>query len=313
MHMTNIYCRHDKVVYFGQYPQGEVTDSELKESLTLRAGSLPSEKSTAQWTSYGYYVSGGVNHFMWYLDVEYENEKYRGVYFTDYRPYYTTYSNTSTNSSYQDDNGYYTNTVYWFKYEPIKWQILTESDGKAFLLADIAIDSQNYYITSSGSARTINGSTVYENNYAYSTIRTWLNETFYNTAFDALQKEMIQTIEVDNNVASTGCYYSQYECSNTIDKVFLLSYKEATTYLASDTERMCKSTDYAKSQGCFEDSTENEGNCWWWLRSYCYNRSDCVRTFRNDGSTGDNRCVNCTYGGIIPALWIVYEEPDNAN
>ena len=47
----------------------------------------------------------------------------------------------------QDDSGYYTNTVYWFKFEPIKWKVLSESDGDAFLCADMIPDSQDFHHT----------------------------------------------------------------------------------------------------------------------------------------------------------------------
>lgn len=50
---------------------------------------------------------------MQYADVEYDGERYRGVKFTQYRMDTTTYSTTT----WQDDNGYDTGTVYWFRYE----------------------------------------------------------------------------------------------------------------------------------------------------------------------------------------------------
>ncbi len=305
-HMTNgNYCCHDDVIYFGTYPQSEVTDTSVTDALTALSGELPTADDSKAWTSYGYYISGSVSNFMWHIDIENDNEKYRGVYFTSYRPYFTTYS-SSTSNSYQDDNGYYTSTVYWFKYEPIKWQILMESDGKAFLLADIAIDSQNYYITSSNSTRTVNGSTVYETNYtySYSTIREWLTDTFYNTAFNDLQKELILTTTVDNSVSSTGDSYNSYACANTSDRVFLLSYKEIT-YLTSTTARIRKSTDYAKSQGCWANTSSGYvGNCWWWLRSPIRNGSDAERDICDDGSVVSNFSVNRTSRGVVPALWI---------
>lgn len=293
----------DNVILFGEYPQSQVTDSAVIDALTANAGTLPTELYSANWQSYGYYISGKIVDFMWYIDIEYDGGKYRGVYFTNYRPS-SIVSDSSQNTSYQDDNGYYVNTAYWFKYEPIKWRILTESDGKAFLLADIALDSQEYYITSSGSTREINEATIYENNYAYSTIRTWLNETFYNTAFNDLEKQAILSTTVDNSEVSTGYSNHPYYCENTYDKVFLPSYAEIEENLTSGTlERSC--SDYAKSQGC-EASTLSgkEGNCWWWLRSPHYANSCRVRYIYYGGNARYYYNVYSVGSGIVPALWI---------
>ncbi|MCF0113210.1 MAG: InlB B-repeat-containing protein, partial [Bacilli bacterium] len=112
-----ILTAFEKNPYFGSYPQTEVTDSGLIAALNSAAGTLPTagNATVGNWTSYNYYIFSSVSHFMWHADIEHaDGNKYRGVYFTSYRPYYTTYSSSASNS-YQDDNGYNTNTVYWFK------------------------------------------------------------------------------------------------------------------------------------------------------------------------------------------------------
>lgn len=295
-----VYRRDGNVIYFGSYPQTKVTDSTITTALVNRMGAKPTPSDSGSWISYKYDTAD----FMWYKDLEYNGEKYRGVYFTQYRPYYTTHS-SSTDYSYQDDNGFYTSTVYWFKYEPIKWHILEEKDGKAFLLCDIAIDSQEYYLSGIASPFNHNGGNGYSNNYALSNIRKWLNETFYNTAFNDLQKELVQVTKVDNSVASTGYSSNQYACADTNDKVFLLSYKEATTYITSSTARQMKSTDYAKSQGCWQSTDSSyKGNCLWWLRSPYYDGSSYARYVSNGGDIGNYNLVYHTSNGVVPALWI---------
>ena len=297
---SNGYVRTEKSIYYGTYPQSKVTDETLTSALTSLAGNLPIEDNSQAWTSYGYYISGSVSNFMWYIDKEYHGEKYRGVYFTSYRPYYC-WNSSSTDDTYQDDNGYYTSTVYWFKYEPIKWRILKESDGKALILADLAIDSQQYY--NNYSNRTIDGNTVYANNYAESDIRKWLNDTFYNTAFTSLQKGLIEITNVDNSASSTGESSNKYACSNTYDNIFLLSYKELITYLTSDSERQMESSDYAKSQGVYASSGYG-GTCWWWLRSPNYYNSFNVRYVGSYGNFDNFNHVHSTDCGVLPALVI---------
>ena len=139
-------------LYFGSYPQTLVMDDALIGVLTSEAGALPTSENSQAWTSYNYYIEGSDEEsFMWYIDLSYDGKKYRGVYFTDYRPWNTmTVSDDSNDRTYQDDNGYYKSTdtqtnIYWFKYEPIKWRILSEENDEALILCDMIIDSQDYY------------------------------------------------------------------------------------------------------------------------------------------------------------------------
>ena len=298
------YCRHGNDIYFGTYPQSNVTDETLTAALSSSAGTLPTGEDSQSWTSYGYYVSGSVSNFMWYIDLTYNGEKYRGVYFTSYRPNSTTNMSSADNSS-QDDNGYSTNNIYWFRYEPIKWEILSESDGKAMIVADMVIDSQQYCHYTKTSQFTHNGGTGYPNNYALSDIRKWLNDTFYNTAFNDLQKELIQVTNVDNSISSTGYSSNDYVCENTNDNVFLLSYAEASTYMTNNTEIQKGSTDYAKCQGAWTSTNSSySGNGHWWLRSPNCNTRYYARRVNSDGNVDASCDVYITNSGVLPALVI---------
>jgi len=298
------YSRNGNSIEFGLYPQTQVIDTSLTSTLDEIAGILPTSSNSYSWTSYGYYSLGNISNYMWYIDIEEGGEKYRGVYFTQYRPYWTTNS-TSTNNSYQDDNGYNINTVYWFKYELIKWTIVEESNGYATLVCDIAIDSQEYYSNDTSKSHSHNGGEGYSNNYALSNIRKWLNETFYNTAFNELQKSIILTTEVDNSVSSTGFDTNSYVCVNTNDKIYLLSYQEAITYYSTYASRQKTSTDYAKSQGCYS-STDGSylGNCNWWLRSAGKNSSTSVFGIESDGEISNRKSNENAHFGVIPTIKI---------
>ena len=286
------------VIEFGTYPQSEVTDSALKSALTSRAG------STSGWTSYNYYISGEQSDYMKYTDVEYGGEKYRGVYFTQYRPYLATYSSSTYNSN-QDDNGYNTSTVYWFKYEPMKWQVLSfdKTTSNAVVLSRDIIDSQQYY--NNGNNRTIGGKMVYPNNYEHSDIRAWLNGTFYDGAFTDAEKNVIIGTTLDNSAYDEE--YSQYDSNSTTDKVWLLSYDEAhnseygfnAEYWSYSYTRMAQCTTYALSQG----ATGSNGYSYWCLRSA--GRDDnyaCLVCF--DGSVSDLGGTYNTDFGVRPALTI---------
>ena len=290
-----------KTVLMGMYPQSKVTDATLLSTLNSARGTLPTSANSESWTDYGYYISDYVSSYMWYIDITNETDEYRGVYFTSYRPYSTTFP-SSTSNSYQDNNGYTTSSVYWFKYEPITWRVLDVQSAKAFLMADLVLDSQDYYYSTSN--RTIGGSTVYANNYEHSHIRSWLNDTFYNTAFNTEEKARILTTTVDNSLASTGYSSNPYTCANTSDKVFLLSYAEATsaTYgLNTDASRQLQPSAYAQSQGVYT-YTPN-GNSYWWLRSPRDYYGHSARRVSDDGDVYDSS-VDRTRSGVVPALWI---------
>lgn len=309
------YCRHGNYIYFGTYPQSRVTDSGLINALS--AGTqLPAGANAQGWTSYGYYSGGSKGSFMWYIDKTYNGEKYRGVYFTYYRPYFifdTCYANPADNNSIentvQDDNGYRVGSVYWFRFEPVKWKILTESGGVATVLSELIIDAQAY------------NEGTNSNDYKLSAIRKWLNENFYNTAFSEKQKALIQKTVVDNGAASANPKNNSTlwnggkndcACENTEDFIYLPSMKEVTNnsygfssdYSIYDTERTKTVTEYAKSQGVWTNNSDGKNIGWWWLRSPFYGNENSAFTASRYGFAFDNLPVYETDSGVVPALRI---------
>jgi hypothetical protein len=288
--------------YFGMYPQSRVTDEGLVATLNTAAGTFPNSEHDQAWTGYGYYLNGSVQSLMWYIDITNAGDEYRGVYFTHYRPYFTFFSPLE-NLTYQDDNGYplpAASSAYWFKYEPIAWRVLEVQSEKAFLMADIIIDAYDYYY--SANDRSNGEETIYANNYEYSHIRSWLNDTFYNTAFNMDEMARIQITDVDNSASSTTSTPNIYACANTSDKVFLLSQLETTSTpygFTSDASRQLSPTSYALSQGILNQS----GNSYWWLRSPHNNSAGYARHITTNGVYTQQR-VECISSGVVPALWI---------
>ena len=299
-----------KKITFGSYPQSEVTDTALKATLTSKAGNLPTKSNAQKWTSYKYYHKYTENstdkeerNFMWYIDVTEGNEKYRGVYFSAYRPTYVLRS-TSEGASYQDDNGYVINTVYWFKYEPISWTVLKENsaDGTSLILCDMILDCKEFDYDS------ITSKPTYDNNYAKSSVRKWLNETFISTAFGTDEQAKIVTSTVDNSVLSTGHTVNPNVCDNTEDKIFLLSYADVVNDqygLELSQFRIKKTTAYAKAQGAY---TAKDGTGEWWLRSpapdpLVFDKSYMtVRGVTGKGAVDSYINANYSYRGVVPAL-----------
>lgn len=245
------------IVEFGSYPQSRVTNSSLVSALN---------SVSKNWVSYGYYSGTGCyatdygtgyatmvqGDWMKYADFTYNGTKYRAVTFSQYRPSWTC-NPSSAGKTDQDDNGYTPNNIYYFKYEPLKWRVLDPSTG--FVLCESIVDSQAYNNTIYENGNYWNNTehTQYANDYATSSIRAWLNDNFYNTAFSSSQKASILTSELDNKA-----YDSKYDSKTTYDKVFLLSYSEMqnTAYgfpanRNPSPARQAKGTDYAKCQGLY--------------------------------------------------------------
>lgn len=292
------------VINFGSYPQSKVTDSATLKKL---------DNASKQWESYEYYSGTGdwddgnmePGDYMKYADIKLGGSKYRAVTFSEYRPYSTGY--THSDGTYQDDNGYYTNNIYYFKYEPLKWRVLDASTG--LVVCDSVIDSQaynNYILYSNGEYYGDSGKNHYASDWENSSLRKWLNEDFYNTAFSKLQQDRIQKLTRENK----SPYSSKYNSNPTSDKITLLSYWDAlnTSYWFSssgstnDTARQRKSTDYAQCQGCYtgSDSSSYSGNSWWWLRSPRHSGSASGVDY--DGWANNYASVDGTYKGVLPAL-----------
>ena len=281
---------------FGRYPQTVVSDENLIKEL---------EKIT-ETNSFGY--------------IEYNGEEYKKHVADRF----------NSNSIFQNGNEVVEGKAYYFKVEPIKWRVLKASDGSYKLLSEYLLDTPQFYTLKND--RTINGTTIYPNNYEYSNIRAWLNgyngtsygvedytnKGFIDIAFTEKEKAIIKTTLVDNSVSSTGDSTNKYACNNTYDKIYLLSYKEVTntTYGFSssysyDSSREAKTTDYAVARYCWMWSN---GKGVWWLRSphdSGSNSSNYARSVYSDGHIyGYNSVegfINGSGFGVRAALEINYE------
>lgn len=287
---------------YGSYPQTQVTDTELTSVLTSKTGDLPTSDNAHSWTSYKYYrLSSNTEDFMWYQDVSYSGEKYRAVYATKKRPTVDSYGN--------EGGGWDVNTVYWFKWEPLTWNMLDSENGDCFLVATKAIASESYFYAASNN--TVNhapydsdtAADVYTNNYQYSSIRGWLNTSFYDAAFTKEEKSNIKVTTVDNSASTTNSDTNPYASANTNDSIFLLSYKEAmnTSYFASESKRITYATDYAKCQGIAVDSSR--GSSYWRLRSPSSSNGGLTWVINYWGKASDFASNGTTYG-TRPAMRI---------
>lgn len=325
------YTREGNYIYFGYWPQTCERDETVIAKLNEMAGKppLPRDKENP----YNWESHEGTT-YMWQKIVIYNGTKYLGVQMNDYRA-----SGVYSLSSYIMKNGYFTSEVYWFKYEPIKWRILTTSGNSAYIMSDIALDSFSIQPNRKGEIRDglyadYNNSPgvpdgTYANNWEYCFLRQWLNDTFYNAVFNGLQKEIIQTTHLDNTARSSNPndypkYYGYGEnagknkfadqCKDTDDKIFLPSLRDITTtaygfnkdVLAEDPARNLQATDFAKLHGAPMNTNDKKYVTWYTRSPSPANGNQGYATFVLDRhAKGAIDSVDLTPdGGVVPALWI---------
>lgn len=296
------YCKKGDIIEFGNYPQTKVTDENLLAEL---------DAIEKNWQSLNYYMGTDdstkntmfPSDYTKYYDFEYNNEKYRAIYFTMYRP-----SDVHGSTFRAGQYGYDLNTVYYFKYEPIKWKVLDPDTG--FVVSDVLLDSQPftneyYYDSDTKKYYTDETLSVYANNYELSSIRKWLNDDFYNASFSSEQKSDIITSIVNNDNIEPS-----YSSAETEDNIFILSQKEFNKYdeelLGTDNDYKVNATDYAMCQGLPKVTLTNTNGTYigysWLLRTAANNngRADTVKSIYVDGQS-ENVYIYKTNLGIRPA------------
>ena len=139
--------------------------------------------------------------------------------------------------------------------QPIKWRVLSVNGDYVLLLADKNLDYQPY-----DDYDTYRDVITWE----ICTLRQWLNNDFYQNAFDSAEQRAILTTILTNEDNS---FFGTDGGADTSDKVYLLSlndmwnsvYGFGTEDTGSET-REAENTAYIKS-------IKNTGDTSWWLRS----------------------------------------------
>lgn len=284
----------------GSYPQSKVTDTKTLEALNAME---------LEWTYYEYYAGTDTSRpytnvigsakqldFMKYCDVEYNGEKYRAVYYEKLRPNSTgqvplTDSNSNLRYKYKVD------TVYWYKFEPVEWTYLDYENGVA--ISSLVLDSQpfNEFVAySDGNYYNSTSKKYYADDYAYSSLRAWLNDDFYNTVFTTKEKaEIVKGGITENDNVSI---LSEEDVLNT-------AYGFNSSAAVYDEARLKKGTDYASSQGLTYSGTESENitvACNWRVRPTASTGTSYDTTAVNFKGNVAQVSICSTITGIIPAI-----------
>lgn len=206
---------------------------------------------------------------------------------------------TYISRSNEVNNHYFWNSKYpyhYFRYEPIRWRVLTVQDtskGKrALLLSDRILDNRKYNETETDITWEKSGLRSWLNGYGGEYNQENMNyseKSFIKAAFTEIQREPIVTSRLTNK---SNYAYNTNGGNDTADRIFLLSEDEvyltstatyfgfvaAGDYASSSTVakvrdiqdegKRAQGSTYSKAKGLWCNHENGfEGNSMWWMRS----------------------------------------------
>lgn len=174
----------------------------------------------------------------------------------------------------------------------IKWIVLDKSEFDYLLITKNIIDTKKYSLTKR--------SVTWEDSY----IRNFLNNEFYDVAFNEFEKDQIYeeyTINLDHRK------YKTPGGNLTKDKVFLLSIDEIKKYFVDNFTFKCSGTKYAIKNGLWTSQYDIlEKHSVWWLRSPGI-KSNYAALIYDTGAIGDDGDPVETFGnGVRPSIRVKY-------
>ena len=231
--------KENNIITYGLYPQTHVSDETILQYLN----SLNSIDEVTGWYLLDgvYYAKAVSNLYRFDREKEFNEES------------------LPVSISFDDGTNIESKNIYWFKCEPLKWNILSSTNDSYTVVSSRLIDSMrynDYYGTD------VQKDGHYASNYSVSEMRTWLNNTFYTKAFFA-GNSFIDKTTVINDTTTTMTTDNTYTCDNTEDYIYLLSYQDYinTSYFENADARTCRTSDYARANGAVFDVNYN-GKYW---------------------------------------------------
>ena len=188
--------------------------------------------------------------------------------------------------------------------ESIPWYVLDKDGDNLLLMSVYLLDHVPYHVK-------------YEDiTWEDCTLRQWMNDDFYNSAFTASEKKYIRTSYLEN---ADNPYSGTEGGNDTNDKVFALSLAEAEQYfgiaydgndywyIAIPELSAAKVTAYAEAQGAYVSDYESTANGCWWLRSPGFHDHNAAYVnFDDIVSVGGSNVDDAYYDflAVRPALWL---------
>ena len=174
---------NQKRCFFGSYPQKQVKDAEI---LAIFQGEpKPSMLNPGDWTPMLYSKNG--KPYTWYKDKDIDGKKYRAIFFLKYRQVFSVRQSNIV-ETLQQGASFLPGRIYVFAYSNIEWNVLDISRDTATLVASMGLDCGEF------------NNRELSPNWEDSSIRKWLNETFYQTAFSDVEKQHLWKNSRDEHV-----------------------------------------------------------------------------------------------------------------
>lgn len=188
--------------------------------------------------------------------------------------------------------------------QPICWEVADTDKEYVYLITDEVIDCIPFY-----KEKPAEYSELWTNSY----IRNWLNNDFYNIAFNENEKDKIEAVDI--KVGDNWSYEGKNEAEYTTDKVFLMTAEQVKSLKDGILRSYC--TEFAKEKGVFY--FPDSGHGMWWLMSpgyYCTTGvyMDVYGNMHNGNCFTAERytdislmCSNC---GVRPMIAVSYKTFD---
>ncbi|MBQ9227881.1 MAG: hypothetical protein IJ168_03530 [Eubacterium sp.] len=266
----------DDEFYLGSYPQSLVTDKKLIVALNQLNISMQ---------SYGYLVNSTEDVGMTYGDVIYQGNRYRKVQIGNtYRPRATGDRRNGFDAQVIfEEMNYALNQSYWFLWEPVKWQVIANTEAGVTALTKGLLDGQPFQNAPAENLL-----------WADADLREWMNTTMADTLFSENEKTKLLLSVVPNPGNPDGGNYIGYS-DDTLDLLWSLDFSDLTDengfgnrtvklptggVTVERTKLQAVPTDYACCQGVYA-SNKNYASADFWMRS----------VFVNAGETETKACM----------------------
>ena len=174
--------------------------------------------------------------------------------------------------------------------EEIEWIVLDKIGSKVLLISKYCLDAVTY------------NETFDEVTWEESHLRNWLNNDFYNSAFNDNEKSIITTKKLYNK--KNLSYYRTDGGNPTKDNVFILSLYEAEFYLKPLGIFSAQSTKYSIAQGSYRNASTLKS--WWWLRTPGHANNYAAHAPIAEDRDPSSMGIQVTKNNIAvrPAIWI---------
>ncbi len=200
--------------------------------------------------------------------------------------------------------------------EMIEWVVLEKNDDTILLISKKSLMIDQYKVFDDEDDRQQNTRHI---SFVKSDVYKWLNSEFYESAFDADEKQVIADSEISVDLLGkrvegyTGDIKNPpvevtegtVEEGTAVVKLFILNEEETLKYFPSDEDRRASLTPYAASM-LYRDFGENL-EFQWWLRT----RPNVLTQERveTDGSINKNaKTVMHEFAGIRPVMFVDVSE-----